>query len=120
MQVPVNGNPARLKIIVDNLLSNAVKYTPHGGKIDIQLSLNKDAILLTVSDNGPGVPESFRPHVFEWFQTGPRPSQAVVSGTGIGLAIASEYAKQHDGVIRLLESDTGAAFQLQLGRPVDD
>ncbi len=120
IKVRVNGNPSRLKIIVDNLLSNAVKYTPHGGNINVQLSLCKDAILLTIRDSGPGVPETFRPHVFEWFRTGPRPSRAVVSGTGIGLAIASEYAKQHDGVIRLLESDTGAAFQLQLGRAVDD
>jgi len=116
----IKGNPARLKIIVDNLLSNAVKFTPRGGTIDVQLNLNEEAILLTIRDTGPGVPEAFRPHVFEWFQTGPRPTRAVVSGTGIGLAIASEYAKQHDGVIRLLESDSGAAFQLQFGRPVDD
>lgn len=119
-QVSVTGNPARLKIIVDNLLSNAVKYTPRGGKIDVQLNLHKGAVVLTVKDSGPGVPETIRPHVFEWFRTGPRPPHAVVSGTGIGLAIANEYAKQHDGVIRLLESDTGAAFQLKLGRPADD
>ncbi|HSD68140.1 MAG TPA: HAMP domain-containing sensor histidine kinase [Woeseiaceae bacterium] len=123
--VTVTGNTRRLTAVVDNLVSNAVKYTPDRGEIEIELSKRNGVVTLNVRDNGPGVPESARPHVFDWFYTGPRPPQWKVAGTGMGLAIAREYARHHDGDIVLLDSAQGAHFQMTLGtdrrlRPEDE
>lgn len=113
--VTVTGNARRLLAIVDNLLSNAVKYTPDNGRIDVELAVRNAVVTLDVKDSGPGIPESARPQIFDWFFTGPRPPQWKVAGTGMGLAIAREYARQHNGDIRLLESSQGAHFRLTIG-----
>lgn len=110
----VRGNTKRLRVIIDNLISNAVKYTPVGGQIEVTLRTTPDKITLDVHDNGPGISEQDKPHLFEWFHTGPRPPDAVVGGTGIGLAIAREYAQQNDGEIELIDSAVGAHFRLTL------
>lgn len=119
-KVQVIGNSKQLFVIIDNLLSNALKYTPSGGRIDIELASNDDLITLDIRDNGPGIARTDRPHIFEWFYTGPRPPESIVAGTGMGLAIAQEYAQQHDGQIRQLESEKGAHFVLVIARRKHD
>ena len=115
----VTGSPRRLEVIVDNLLSNAVKYTPDGGRIGVNLSDDPDEVTLDVCDDGPGIPAKLRPRIFDWFVTGPRPHDWKVAGTGMGLAIAREYALQHHGDIRLIDSPGGAHFRLTI-RKVND
>lgn len=112
--VVVEGNARRLRIIIDNLISNAVKYTPLSGEIRVDLSATADATLLDVRDSGPGIREQDTPHLFEWFYTGPRQAGAILKATGMGLAIAQEYAHQHGGHIQLKESSIGAHFRLTL------
>jgi two-component system sensor histidine kinase GlrK len=97
------------------LLSNALKYAPHGGLIEIRLMAEPQEVKLEIRDYGPGISERDREHIFEWFYTGPRPPGSIVAGTGMGLAIAQEYAEQHGGRIVLLPSTEGALFQLTLG-----
>ena len=111
---PMAGNAKRLQIIVENLLSNAVKYTPPGGLIEVRLRQGADVFELEVRDTGPGVAEEDRGRVFEWFYAGPRPPGSIVAGSGMGLAIAREYAEQHDGSIELLPTAEGAHFRLTL------
>lgn len=108
------GTPKCLQLIVENLLSNALKYVPHGGRIDIRLRSAPEEVTLDIQDNGPGISERDRAHIFEWFYTGPQPPGSVVAGTGMGLAIAQEYAEQHDGRIELLPSANGAHFRLTI------
>lgn len=110
----VEGNPQRLRVIVENLLSNALKYTPQGGRIEVRLHQRHGQVELDVRDSGPGVPEEDRARVFEWFYSGQRPSGSIVAGSGMGLAIAQEYAEQHDGRIELLPTTDGAHFRLTL------
>jgi two-component system sensor histidine kinase GlrK len=112
--VKVVGNPKRLQVIVENLLSNALKYTPHGGHIEVRLKQETGEIELDVRDSGPGVAAEDRSHVFEWFYAGQRPPGSIVAGSGMGLAIAQEYALQHDGRIDLLPTTEGAHFRLTL------
>ena len=112
--VVVTGNARRLEVIVDNLLSNAVKYTPDDGRIDVELTEDRAGVTLDVRDTGPGIPEKLRPKVFDWFVTGPRPSQWKVAGTGMGLAIAREYARQQNGDICIVDSPDGAHFRFVL------
>jgi two-component system sensor histidine kinase GlrK len=112
--VVTTGNTKRLRVIIDNLLSNALKYTPPGGTISVSLKATDGIATLDVQDNGPGIREEDRPHVFDWFYTGPRPADALLASTGMGLAIAQEFARQHGGHIELIESASGAHFRLML------
>lgn len=112
--ITVVGNPKRLQVIFENLLSNALKFTPPGGHIEVRLRQAADEIELDVQDTGPGVAEEDRGRVFEWFYAGERPPGSIVAGSGMGLAIAQEYAEQHEGRIQLLPADQGAHFRLTL------
>ncbi len=112
--VVFDGNAKRLRVIVDNLLSNAVRHTPTGGEIGLKLHSDEHIAMLDVTDSGAGVNDQDAPHLFEWFYTGSRPPNSIVAGAGMGLAIAQEYAIQHDGVIELLAASTGAHFRLTL------
>jgi len=112
--VVVEGNAEHLKVIVDNLLSNAVKYARSGGEVDVELHVDQGVAVLDVRDSGPGIREEDAPRVFDWFFTGKQPEGAMVAGTGMGLAIAQEYAQQHGGQILVLPSASGAHFRLTL------
>jgi len=110
----VTGNSKRLQVIVDNLLSNALKYTPPGGWVAVSLTTGVASVDLDVCDSGPGVAERDRARIFDWFYSGPRPPDSIVAGSGMGLAIAQEYAEQHDGRIELVPGSVGAHFRLSL------
>lgn len=105
------GNLKRMQVIFDNLLSNALKHAPRGGRVEVQLRSSPQATTLDVRDNGPGVPAAAREKIFDWFYTGPRSPDIPVSGSGIGLAIAREFAEQHAGRIELLPCTEGAHFR---------
>lgn len=117
-----NAVPAGLQIDADreqlfrilmNLLRNAADALESAGaEVDtptIQVSARRDGAEVTVEvrDNGPGVPEKARQHLFEAFQGSARPG-----GTGLGLAIAAELTRAHGGRIGLLDSDRGAVFEI--------
>lgn len=110
----LQGSPKRLQVIVENLVSNALKYTPPGGRVEVRLRQRDGLVELDVQDSGPGIAEEDRERVFEWFYSGRRPAGSIVAGSGMGLAIAREYAEQHDGRIELLPSSEGAHFRLTL------
>lgn len=112
--VETTGNPKRLQVIIENLLSNAVKYTPPGGRIEVRLREGNGHIELDVEDTGPGIAEEDRGRLFEWFYAGRRPPGSIVAGSGMGLAIAQEYAEQHEGRIEHLPTTAGAHFRLTL------
>jgi len=114
----ITGSPKRLQVIVDNLLSNAVKYTPPGGHVDIGLANGVGSVQLDVRDSGPGVAEQDRARIFDWFYSGAKPQDSIVAGSGMGLAIAQEYAAQHDGRIELVPDSGGAHFRLILRKRV--
>src|SRR5690606_40675217 len=103
------------ELIVDNLLSNAIKYSPRGSSVALRLYQHDDKIRLEVADKGPGVRPEHRARLFDWFFTGPRPDDCLVPGTGMGLAIAREYAQRNGGDIQILETANGACFRLTLG-----
>jgi signal transduction histidine kinase/ligand-binding sensor domain-containing protein/AraC-like DNA-binding protein len=109
----------KVEAILFNLLSNAFKHTIEGGTINVNLEINNylnntSTIALSVQDNGPGIPESDRDHVFELFyQT--EEKNSVHRGSGIGLTLAMEYAQLHGGTIKLdSEPDNGSKFTLLL------
>lgn len=98
----VLGDPDRLKQVFINIIDNAVKYTEKGGQVLVVQALEEGCVKIIVKDTGVGIPEQDIDHVKEKFFK----SNKTVRGNGIGLAVADEIIKQHDGLI-FLESTQG-------------
>jgi signal transduction histidine kinase len=102
--------------IVGNLFSNVEKYVP-GGTVSVDGRLAAGELVLTVSDQGPGIPEGFRERIFEPFERlGNRVNEGA-SGTGLGLAIARDLARATGGSLRAIPSERGASFELRVPAP---
>jgi two-component system, OmpR family, sensor histidine kinase KdpD len=97
-----------------NLISNAVNYTPVNSIITIRVNKqkNKEAIVFTIEDNGPGFPNNETEKVFEKFY---RLKTSVTGGTGLGLSIVKGFIEAHHGTIALSNSESGGArFLIQI------
>ena len=103
--------------IVYNLLSNAFKFTPKKGKIAAKLSVTDGILHLSVSDTGPGIHPNDLPHIFDRYFQSNRPGKPIEGGTGIGLAICSEYAKLFGGKIEA-DSRLGEGTVFEVSFPV--
>lgn len=112
----VFGNVARLQQIVWNLLSNAIKFTPHGGRVDIQLQQVGTEAHLIVKDTGKGIRADFLPHLFESFQQEDASITRKYGGLGLGLAIVRQLVEVHGGTITANSSGEGlgATFTVRL------
>lgn len=109
---------AKFERIVDNLLRNAVKHTPAGSCIRVQLERNDHGALLTVSDDGPGIPAAMRDRMFEPFEQAANSRHAPSPGTGIGLSLVSKFAELHGGRAWIEDAPTGGAcIRVQLPDP---
>jgi PAS domain S-box-containing protein len=113
--VPVRADPDRLMQVVTNLLSNACKFSPPNGTVTVSLDPEGRVARLSVEDEGPGVPESFRGRIFSKFAQADASGTRSSGGTGLGLAIAREITERHGGRL-WFESPPGkgAAFHLEL------
>ena len=107
-------DPEKLGTAVANLLSNAIRFSPAGGTLLVQLSAQPSGVCIDVRDDGPGVTEADREHVFEPFFRGQIQPPGEVRGSGIGLSIVQEYIAAHAGRIALLSDSPGGHFQIQL------
>ncbi|MFK8043088.1 sensor histidine kinase [Congregibacter sp.] len=112
--VYIHANSRQIEIVVDNLLSNAIKFAQPGGSVNMMLKRTQSDVILDVKDDGPGVPKEHRQRIFEWFFRGSEDTQALVSGSGMGLAIADEYVRLHRGTLTLPACSTGTVFRLTL------
>lgn len=139
----MRGDKEKIRTVIDNLLSNALKFTPQQGFIRINIYPGKDNafpppfeqrfttrissqtqskfVIIEVQDNGPGVDEEERDHLFNPFYTGSTEYESLVGGSGLGLSIAREYVHAHGGEITLLSPEHGAQFRisLPLEQPMD-
>jgi signal transduction histidine kinase len=96
----VLGDPPRLRIALVNVLSNAVKFTPPGGKISARAFAEDGQIRWVVADSGEGMPAEFIPHIFEQYWQSEKSTTRHHGGLGLGLTIADQIIKLHDGSIR--------------------
>jgi signal transduction histidine kinase len=114
------GDPGRLNSVMTNLVSNAVKFTEPGGLIKIKVDFDEDEIHVSVSDNGPGIPEDEIPRVFEHLFRGRvtvRDPNNPIEGTGLGLALAKTVVEQHGGRIWVTSKPgEGSTFHVTLPR----
>ncbi len=107
----------RLERVLDNLLSNAIKYSPRGGEIVLgvaQDGADSSWAIVTVRDQGIGIPASDLPYIFEWFRRAANVSGRI-SGTGIGLASVRQVVEQHGGTVEVMsEEGVGSIFTVRL------
>jgi two-component system OmpR family sensor kinase len=98
--VVVDGDEARLHQVVANLLANARVHTPPGTSVTTSLAVGADGgAVLTVTDDGPGIPPGLQPEVFERFARGDTSRSRRDGSTGLGLAIVAAVVKAHDGSV---------------------
>lgn len=100
----------KIQRIFINLLSNAFKFVPNKGKITCKLYAQDGRAVMTVADNGPGVPPSSREHIFERFYQVEGSASRQFAGTGLGLAIVKDFVDIHKGFVQVDEAMGGGAF----------
>jgi two-component system sensor histidine kinase VicK len=85
--------------VLDNILNNAIKYSPDGGKITFSMKTTETQLIVSISDEGLGIPKEDLPKIFDRFYRVDKARSRAQGGTGLGLAIAKEIVKQHNGFI---------------------
>ena len=101
--------------VIDNILNNAIKYSPDGGKITVSMKTTDDQMILSISDQGLGIPKQDLPKIFDRFYRVDKARSRAQGGTGLGLAIAKEIIKQHNGFIwAKSEYGKGSTFTIVL------
>lgn len=97
------GDKVLLRMLIDNLLDNAIRYTPTGGCVTARVETVGKSVVLTVEDNGPGIPPEERKAVFQRFY---RTRDSSGDGSGLGLSIVEEVAFAHGATV-ILDEPTG-------------
>src|ERR1700709_1261513 len=111
-QLEVNGDAALIQQAVANLVDNAVKFSPENGTVKLSAALDGRRIRLTVTDEGPGIPEEDRSRATERFYRGD--TARGTPGTGLGLALVQAVAYLHGGMLRLEDARPGLRAILDL------
>ena len=106
-QLLLDGDPTRLRQIIENLLSNCIRYTNPKGEISIQLDSSEKYAELEVSDNGPGVPLDKLQDLFDRFYRVESSRSRATGGTGLGLSLVKTCAEMHGGDAEAFLSDQG-------------
>ena len=105
--------------VIDNILNNAIKYSPDGGKITVSMKTTDDQMILSISDQGLGIPKQDLPKIFDRFYRVDKARSRAQGGTGLGLAIAKEIIKQHKGFI-WAKSEYGKGSTFTIVLPYDN
>jgi signal transduction histidine kinase len=101
--------------VIANLLDNAIKFTPPYGKVEIKVHTNKDYNLITIADNGPGIPVASTEKVFERFYR--EQDQLHQAGSGLGLSLVQVVLEMHHARISLEDNNPGLKVSLRLNKP---
>ncbi|VUX11201.1 Sensor histidine kinase YycG [Streptococcus constellatus] len=101
--------------VIDNIINNAIKYSPDGGKITVSMKTTDTQMILSISDEGLGIPKKDLPKIFDRFYRIDKARSRAQGGSGLGLAIAKEIIKQHHGFIwAKSEYGKGSTFTIVL------
>jgi signal transduction histidine kinase len=114
----IHGDHVRLAQIVSNLLINAAKYTPPGGRIDLIASRQEQMVVITVRDNGFGIPLAMQSRIFDQFAQVDSSSTPAHGGLGIGLTIVRTLVEMHGGSIRATSPGPGKGSEFSVRLPL--
>lgn len=104
--------------VIENILNNAIKYSPDGGKIRVKMKTTDSQLIISISDQGLGIPKKDLPLIFDRFYRVDKARSRAQGGTGLGLAIAKEIVKQHNGFI-WAKSDYGKGSTFTIVLPYE-
>lgn len=111
----VEIDPHRIRQVLINLLSNAIVHTPAGGTVSVSASATRNAVAVTISDTGEGIPEQDLPHIFERFYRVDKSRNRTTGGSGLGLTIAKRFVEAHGGSITVSSTiGKGSTFMFSL------
>ena len=114
-EVYANADPDRLAQAIANLLSNAIKFSIAGGVVRITVEDNGDNLRIVVRDHGPGIPDDFKPHLFEKFAQADATDARQKGGTGLGLSIVKQIVERLGGKAGFEDANgDGAVFYVDL------
>ncbi|MDH5766220.1 MAG: PAS domain S-box protein, partial [Gammaproteobacteria bacterium] len=97
--ISVYADSDRLMQVMNNLMSNAAKFSPPNETVEISAAIHNDTIRISVTDNGPGIPEEFQPKLFDKFTQSDSSDNRAKEGTGLGLSITKMIVEKHGGRI---------------------
>jgi signal transduction histidine kinase/ActR/RegA family two-component response regulator len=115
--VHVYGDPTRLAQVFGNLLDNAAKYTPEGGHIQVQASLDGGRVVATVKDDGIGISAADLPEIFELFAQSNRSLDRAQGGLGIGLSVVRSLIEMHGGTVKAHSDGIGCGSTIRVELP---
>jgi signal transduction histidine kinase len=114
----IEGDPVRLAQAVSNLLNNAVKYTPENGCVAVNVLADGQDLVVSVKDNGLGISDALRPHIFDLFAQSSRTIAASAGGLGVGLAVVKAVAESHGGTVSATSAGPGSGSEFTLRLPI--
>jgi signal transduction histidine kinase len=117
-EATVAGDEARLQQAIWNLLVNAVKFTPKGGSVEISLRRTGDLAIVSVHDEGAGIPADALPFIFDRFRQADSRTTRAHGGLGLGLAIVQYVAQAHGGSIAVQSPGPGLGTTFELAVPL--
>ena len=106
----VSATKGEVHQVIYNLTDNAVKYSGKNGKVRVELRHEDHDVVLTVADNGPGIPEEDLPKVFERFYRVDKARSRAAGGTGLGLSIVQDTVKKRGGTVSVANRSNGGAI----------
>jgi two-component system OmpR family sensor kinase len=110
----VEGDPGRLRQVVDNLLENARVHTPSGTATNVMVEAQDGAVVLTVADEGPGMDPEVAARAFERFYRGDPARARATGGVGLGLSIVTAIVEAHGGAVRVADDIPGTTIEVRL------
>ncbi len=116
--VTLFGDSVRLAQIVGNLLHNAAKFTPVGGQVTLDATLDGNTLVLRISDNGIGVPVASAGKIFELFAQAQHVPDRVQDGLGIGLSLVRKLVELHGGTVSVSSEGEGLGSTFEVRLPV--
>jgi PAS domain S-box-containing protein len=112
------ADPTRITQVVSNLLNNAAKYTPRGGALALSAGRDGDQAVITVADNGIGIPHESLEEVFKMFTQVSAGQPGAHGGLGIGLSLVRSLVELHGGAITAASAGTGAGSAFTVRLPI--
>jgi signal transduction histidine kinase len=106
----VEADPDRLAQVVTNLLSNAIKFSPPEQEVTVSIDVMSNAVRIRVRDRGPGIPEFFKPQVFERFAQADASDTRARGGTGLGLSIVKQIVTRLGGIVAFEDAAGGGTI----------